>query len=129
MPAIFKNHHAYSKMDVEDPEDRTHRRAQFLIYKTLQEADDAHRIRSHANKKRSGGSYFGIRFGNLRVKVGQRVKKLRNSLCFNVSLARIGVYRRVVAQLKTWRKLMAGRERFGSAAAATALHRPLFITA
>ncbi|KAL9669701.1 hypothetical protein QQ045_007249 [Rhodiola kirilowii] len=122
MPAIFKNHHAYSKMEIEDPEDKFHRRAQFLIYKTLHEADEH---RSHAKNKKS--SYIGIKFGNLRVKVGKRLKKLKNSLFFNVSLAKIGVLRQVVVQLKTWKKLSAGKERFRSAAA-SALPRP-FLTA
>ncbi|XWS12824.1 hypothetical protein CRYUN_Cryun37aG0123500 [Craigia yunnanensis] len=92
--ALLRRSYAYSKVDKEDPEEISHRRAQFLIYKVLEQADS-----------RRKSSFLRIRLCRLKVKIGRRLKKLRKSALVSISAARVGVYKQVIDQLKTWRRL------------------------
>ncbi|KAI9123397.1 hypothetical protein K1719_004697 [Acacia pycnantha] len=86
MAILQKKPMAYSKMEKEDPEERIHRRAQFLIYKVLVKADS----------QRKSSSCLGIRISKIKVKIGSRMKKMR---------------KRIVCHLKSWKRLFAGRGR------------------
>ncbi|KAE8707482.1 Detected protein of confused Function [Hibiscus syriacus] len=88
--AILGRSNGYSKVDKEDPEELIHRRAQFLIYKVMEQA-----------KCRRKPSFIRIRLCRLKVKIGRRLKKLRKSVSVSISAARIGVYKQVMNQLKT----------------------------
>ncbi|XP_022721611.1 uncharacterized protein LOC111279020 [Durio zibethinus] len=92
--AILRRSYGYSKVDKEDPEEIIHRRAQFLIYKALYQADT-----------RRKPSFLRIRLCRLKVKIGRRLKKLRKSALVSISAERIGVYKQLIHQLKTWRRL------------------------
>ena len=92
--ALLRRSYAYSKVIKEDPEEVSHRRAQFLIYKVLEQADS-----------RRKSSFLRIRMCRLKVKIGRRLKKLRKSALVSISAARVGVYKQVINQLKTWRRL------------------------
>ncbi|KAM1320289.1 hypothetical protein ACFX14_005348 [Malus domestica] len=87
---IRKSYGGYSKLDKEDPEDVNHRRAQFLIYKVLLQAE-----------MRRRPSNLRIRIRKLKVKIGRRLKKLRKSMLLGISAVRVCVYKRVFNQLKT----------------------------
>ncbi|MED6143897.1 hypothetical protein PIB30_009970 [Stylosanthes scabra] len=66
-----KQFHGYSKMEKEDPEEMIHRRAQFLIYKVLQQADSC---------SSSSSSSRRIRICKLKVKIGNRLRRLRKRI-------------------------------------------------
>lgn len=89
-----RSSHAYSKIDNEDPEERKHRLAQFLIQKVLLQADSRRRP-----------SLLRIRIFRLKVKIGRRLKKLRKSMLLGISAARVGAHKRVISHVKTWRRL------------------------
>ncbi|KAK7303292.1 hypothetical protein RJT34_14195 [Clitoria ternatea] len=104
--ALCRRAYGYSKVDKEDPEDMIHRRAQFLIYKVLEKADSS---------RRKPSSCLRIRISKLKVKIGNRLRRLRKRLMCGVSAARIGIHGHVVNQLKTWKKLLgSGRQSFSS---------------
>ncbi|KAK8618300.1 hypothetical protein V6N13_132295 [Hibiscus sabdariffa] len=92
--AVLRRSHGYSTVDKEDPDEIMHRRAQFLIQKVLEQAD--------ARRK---PSFIRIRLCRLKLKIGRKLKKLRKVAMVSVSGLRIGVYRQVLNQLKTWRRL------------------------
>uniref|UniRef100_A0A7N0UC59 Uncharacterized protein n=1 Tax=Kalanchoe fedtschenkoi TaxID=63787 RepID=A0A7N0UC59_KALFE len=69
--------YAYTKMDAEDPEELVHRRAQFLIYKAMQQIE---------NRRRP--SQIRVRISKLKIKIGRRLTKLRRSLMISVGAAR-----------------------------------------
>ncbi|GMI93315.1 hypothetical protein like AT1G11655 [Hibiscus trionum] len=114
--AILKRSYGYSKVDKEDPDEIIHRRAQFLIYKALEQADS-----------RRKPSFIRIRLCRLKLKIGRKLKKLRKAAVVGVSGLRIGVYRQVLNQLKTWRRLFnRGGGGGDHGAIAAAFPRPLF---
>lgn len=94
MAVMIRKPNAYSKIDKEDPEEVIHRRAQFLIYKVLQQAETRRRP-----------SNLRIRIRKLKVKIGRRLKKLRKSMLLGISAARVCVYKQVFSQLKTCKTL------------------------
>ncbi|XP_061347830.1 uncharacterized protein LOC133293300 [Gastrolobium bilobum] len=94
-----RSYAAYSKMDKEDPQEIIHRRAQFLIYKLLEQADS-----------RSKQSCLRIRISKLKVKIGNRLRKLRKRIMSGVSAARVGIHGHVMSQMKTWKRVF-GRGR------------------
>ncbi|KAL1537342.1 hypothetical protein AAHA92_29870 [Salvia divinorum] len=57
--------YAYAKMKSEDEEEVKHRRAQFLIYKSLQRAD--------VGRRRP--SWLRVKMFKLKIKIGRRLKK------------------------------------------------------
>ncbi|KAB1199504.1 hypothetical protein CJ030_MR0G022797 [Morella rubra] len=97
--ALLRGHYAYSTLDNEDPEEKKHRQAQFLINKVLLQADTRRRP-----------SFLRIRICKLKVKIGKRLKKLRKSMVFCISAARGGVYKQVMGHMKTWKRLFYGGE-------------------
>lgn len=112
---ILSRSYGYSKVDKEDEEEIIHRRAQFLIYKVMEQAD--------ARRK---PSFLRIRLCRLKVKIGRRLKKLRKSALVTISSARIGVYKQVIDHLKTWRRLMFNRGAGGGCGGTiSTLPRPL----
>lgn len=92
---FMRSSYGYSKMEKEDPEEVNHRRAQFLIYKVMEQADS-----------RRKSSFLRVRICRLRVKIGRRLKRLRKS----ITAAKVGVYRQVLVQLKAWKRLLGGGE-------------------
>ncbi|GMI93314.1 hypothetical protein like AT1G11655 [Hibiscus trionum] len=113
--AVLKRSYGYSKVNKEDPDEIIHRRAQFLIYKALEQADSIRKP-----------SFIRIRLCRLKLKIGRKLKKLRKTAMVSVSGLRICVYRHVLNQLKTWRRLFnrGGGGDHGTIAAA--FPRPLF---
>lgn len=97
--ALSRKTYSYSKMDKEDPEELIHRRAQFLIYKVMEQANS-----------RRKSSCLRIKISKLKVKIGRRLRRLRKKIMSSVSAARVGIHGHVVSQLKTWKRLF-GREK------------------
>ncbi|XP_010278705.1 PREDICTED: uncharacterized protein LOC104612816 [Nelumbo nucifera] len=100
MSSLAKKPYAYSKLEIEDPEERKHRRAQFLINKILEQADTRRRQSS-----------LRVRICRLKVKIGKRFKRLRKTMLLTISTARASLYRQVLRQfMKMWKRLISGRE-------------------
>ncbi|XP_058757742.1 uncharacterized protein LOC131630997 [Vicia villosa] len=97
--ALSRKQCSYSKMDKEDPEEILHRRAQFLIYKVLEQANS-----------RRKQSCLRIKISKLKVKIGKRLKRLRKRIMSSVVATRVGIHGHVVSQLKTLKRLF-GREK------------------
>ncbi|KAL4385948.1 hypothetical protein GQ457_09G001380 [Hibiscus cannabinus] len=70
---VLKRSHGYSKVDKEDPDELIHRRAQFLIYKALEQADS-----------RRKPSFIRTRLRRLKLKMGRKLQKLRKSAMVSV---------------------------------------------
>nr|GME10938.1 Rhodanese-like domain-containing protein [Ipomoea batatas] len=102
---LSRRSHGYAKMEAEDPEETSHRRAQFLIYKSLQKAD------SLTQRRRSpSSSCLKLRVFRLKIRIGRRLKRLRKSISLTLSAAAKGgvVCRQVSLQLKSWRRFLRG---------------------
>ncbi|XAR65634.1 hypothetical protein NMG60_11009807 [Bertholletia excelsa] len=97
--SLLSRPYAYSKMEKEDPEEVKHRKAQFLIYKSLKRADSISRRRQ---------SCLRMRIFRLKIKVGKRLKRLRKRVLFSVSAARTGLCKQFSTQLKPWKKMFSG---------------------
>ncbi|KAG2331395.1 hypothetical protein Bca52824_002575 [Brassica carinata] len=73
------NPYVYTKMEKEDPQELIHRRAQFLIQKVLERADN--RTRPQYQRKRSSGPLIIIRVAGIRMRIGKKLRKLRKNNC------------------------------------------------
>ncbi|GAB2212678.1 hypothetical protein Droror1_Dr00020659 [Drosera rotundifolia] len=82
----------YAKLEKEDPEDRKHRKAQFLINKILEQANEITVV-----KKRSSPSQIRLRIRKLKVKVGKRIKRMRKTAVSRMS--KVLVFRSLVCTL------------------------------
>ncbi|KAF8030149.1 hypothetical protein BT93_E2547 [Corymbia citriodora subsp. variegata] len=93
--ALFKKPYAYARMDFEDPEEKKHRKAQFLIYKVLEQADARRRP-----------SLLRVRLCRLKVKIGRRLKRSRKRMALMISKVRLAVYKQLMSQLKSLEALV-----------------------
>lgn len=89
----------YSKVDKEDPEEKIHRRAQFLINKVLERADSMGKP-----------SYLRIKIRRLKFRFGRRLKKLKKSALASISNVKIGVYKQVSCQIRNCKSLFGRKE-------------------
>lgn len=102
---LSRRKYGYTKMEIEDPEEIQHRKAQFLIYKVLQQAADSPR-----RTRRRSSSWLRVRICRLKIKIGKRLKKLKKSIFLGVGAAKCGAQKQVASQLKTnWKRLFAVR--------------------
>ncbi|XP_009110709.1 uncharacterized protein LOC103836220 [Brassica rapa] len=108
---LFKRPCDYSKMNKEDPEELLHRRAKFLIYKKLQEAD----LISH----RSPPSLLFLRMKIFRLKVmiGNSLAHLHRGIASTIRFG--GIRKHSQGGLRAFKKMFHG-------GATTGLHRPIF---
>lgn len=118
MALVLRKSNAYSKIDKEEPEERNRRRAQFLIYKVMEQADLMSRRRP---------SYLRIRIRKLKVKIGKRLIKLRKSMLLSISAAKVSVCKQVCSQFKTCRRLFGGGDNHTSTNLVNTLPSPLFV--
>ncbi|XP_042477741.1 uncharacterized protein LOC122059115 [Macadamia integrifolia] len=103
MSLLRNRPYAYSKVEREDPDEIAHRRAQFLIYKVLEQAADTH-------SRSRWPSALRVRICKLKVKIGKRLKTMRKTIFPNISKGRISLYRKTMAQVKTLNRLLRGGE-------------------
>ncbi|RWW24349.1 hypothetical protein BHE74_00012282 [Ensete ventricosum] len=82
---FLRSHCSYSRVDKEDPEERQHLKARFLIHRTLEEADT--RQRRSSSRLRACGS---------KKKIGLKLKRLR----VVISSARICAYWQVIKRFR-----------------------------
>ncbi|KAI3419245.1 uncharacterized protein J3R85_013230 [Psidium guajava] len=87
--ALSKNPYGYTRIDCEDPEERKHRKAQFLIYKVLEQADARRRP-----------SLLRGRSCRLTVRIGRRLKRSRKRMALVISAVRVAVYKQLMYQLR-----------------------------
>ncbi|ONK65503.1 uncharacterized protein A4U43_C07F37770 [Asparagus officinalis] len=99
----FSRSCSYSKVAKEDPDEKKHRRAQFLIDRELLKADTISRRRSNAPR---------MVVSKLKIKVGSRLKRSRKTVSYTVSIARakICVYKKVLEQIKLWKQGIIGKD-------------------
>lgn len=112
---------AYSKMEVEDPEEVKHRRAQFMIYKTMQQVDSM-------TTRRSRPSWLKVKTFKLKIRIGKKLKKLRKTILCTINsaaqptAAAALVYKQLLTQFRTLRRLFPTREAIDN----VALFPPIF---
>ncbi|KAL1560102.1 hypothetical protein AAHA92_10362 [Salvia divinorum] len=82
--------YAYSKMESEDLEELKHRRALFLIYKSLQKADGRRRP-----------SWLRVKMIRLKIKIGKRLKRGFSSTSTLFFSAKANFYRQIAFLLKS----------------------------
>ncbi|KAI3795706.1 hypothetical protein L1987_38363 [Smallanthus sonchifolius] len=98
MNVYCKSSYAYSKMEMEDPEEMKSRKARFLIYKSLEKVDDSIR-------KSRKPSWLKVRIFKLKIKFGKKMKKLKKSL---MVVSRRGAAR--VGVVQQWKNLFTVRK-------------------
>ncbi|KAF6173320.1 hypothetical protein GIB67_027015 [Kingdonia uniflora] len=94
---VIRRTRTYSKMESEDPEERRHRLAQFLINKVLKQADGDYRRRNLTLR---------VRVRRLTVKIGKRFKRMKKKVLFTISVAKVRVHKQVMGQLKNWKRYL-----------------------
>lgn len=78
MALMMKNNsYEYTKMEKEDPQELIHRRAQFLIQKVLERADN--KTKQQQQRKRSSGPLIMIRVVGIKMRIGKKLRKLRKN--------------------------------------------------
>ncbi|KAI5656801.1 hypothetical protein M9H77_25594 [Catharanthus roseus] len=109
----------YLKMEMEDPEELKHRRAQFLIYKALQQADSIRRP-----------SWLKVKTNKFKVKIGKRLKRLRKTILSTISVGEACFYKQLIFQLKLFRRgLFPGSSSSSSRGEAAIVALPPIFTA
>ncbi|KAK4765060.1 hypothetical protein SAY86_026150 [Trapa natans] len=91
---------AYSKLAKEDIEEAIHRRAQFLIYKTMEEADCIGSRRS-----RPCLTLMKVRLSKVKMKIGKRLKSLRKRILSTISMAGASTCGNMTRQMKACKRL------------------------
>lgn len=76
MNTCFNRPYMYSKIENEDKEDIKHRKAQFLIYKSLKKAD------SIVSKRKKSSYWLKVKFCKLKIKIGRKLKRLLRKKIF-----------------------------------------------
>ncbi|OIT33910.1 PREDICTED: uncharacterized protein LOC109205384 [Nicotiana attenuata] len=99
---LSKPYYAYSKMEMEDSEELQHRRAQFLIHKSLQKSDSI----SHRRQP----IWLKVKVCKLKIKIGRRLKRMKKSILLKFSATKNVVSKQFNFQLKSWKRLIKGRE-------------------
>ncbi|CAF1702547.1 hypothetical protein Bca4012_003250 [Brassica carinata] len=100
------NPYVYTKMEKEDPQELIHRRAQFLIQKVLERADN--RTRQQHQRKRSSGPLIIIRVTGIRMRIGKKLRKLRKNnscLCKNLISRFIKSFKRFLSSSSSSRTI------------------------
>ncbi|KAL5978574.1 hypothetical protein ACLOJK_029691 [Asimina triloba] len=87
-------------MEGEDPGELKHRKAQFLVAKTLEKADSLTRRRSSLR----------LRLCKLKIKIGKRLRRLRKRMQVSMYFSKIGIYQHVVGTLKLWKSAIRGHD-------------------
>ncbi|KAI3971994.1 hypothetical protein MKX01_030195 [Papaver californicum] len=116
----------YVQMEKEDPEDMKHRKAQFMIYKTMQKADIA-----VASSSTSSSNPIRIRICRLKIKFGNKLKRLRKSLLYSISSSvntRVRAYKQFINQLKNLKRLIRSKQNLPNTTATKTSHQPIFLT-
>ncbi|OAY81052.1 hypothetical protein ACMD2_11469 [Ananas comosus] len=86
---------SYTRVEEEDPDELRHRRAQYLIYKVLEEAESLSRQ-----------YYSRRRVFKVRVKIGSRLKRLRLA----IQGVKLFVRRRITKHFKHPNNVLHGKE-------------------
>lgn len=79
MNVFFNQPYVYSKIENEDKEEIQHRKAQFLIYKTLRKADFV------VSKRKKSSNWLKVKIFKLKIKIGRKLKRLRKKILFTFS--------------------------------------------
>ncbi|KAG6573192.1 hypothetical protein SDJN03_27079, partial [Cucurbita argyrosperma subsp. sororia] len=83
-----RKQNGYSRLEKEDPEEKRHRQALFLIYKIMEQASNGN---GNGNGNRRRPSCLRIRARKLKLRIGRRLKKLKKGMSMCLSTARIGL--------------------------------------
>ncbi|MCE5167104.1 hypothetical protein HAX54_037491 [Datura stramonium] len=100
---LSKPYYAYSKMEMEDPEEVQHRKAQFLIHKSLQKSDSI-------GSQRKQPIWLKVKVCKLKIKIGGRLTRMRKSILLKLSKGHVVCYKQLICQLKSWKRFIKGRE-------------------
>ncbi|XP_009789018.1 uncharacterized protein LOC142175123 [Nicotiana tabacum] len=103
MTTFLNKQHVYLKIEKEAPEDIKHRKAQFLIYKSLNKADSV-------VSQRKNVLWLKVKFCKLKIKIGRRLNTLKKGILLTFSVAKGGVYKQFICKLKSLKKMLVSRE-------------------
>ncbi|EOA22532.1 hypothetical protein CARUB_v10003186mg, partial [Capsella rubella] len=122
MALMVKNRpYEYTKMEKEDPQELIHRRAQFLIQKVLERAENKTRQQQQQQQRRrsSSGPLVMIRVVGIRMRIGKKLRKLRknNSCVCNNFISRV---------LKSFKRLLCSSSSSSSSSRTISDLPPLF---
>ncbi|RAL44894.1 hypothetical protein DM860_003653 [Cuscuta australis] len=118
------NNNGYSKMEVEDEEEMRHRKAQFLIYKSMKKVDSLTHQRRRRRRRSSPPpppsiwliKLRGFSCCRVKIKIGNRlIVRLRKTIAAAGSGGGLAGYKQVFLHLKTLRRLLRGRGGEGEA--------------
>ncbi|KAI3906648.1 hypothetical protein MKW92_018149 [Papaver armeniacum] len=113
----------YAQIQKEDPEDMKHRKAQFMIYKTMQKADVV------VSSSSPSSNPIRIRICRLKIKFGNKLKRLRKSLLYSISSTvntRVCAYKQFINQLKNLKRLVRTKQNLPTTTTKTS-HQPIFL--
>ncbi|KAL9236918.1 hypothetical protein vseg_011531 [Gypsophila vaccaria] len=80
------NMYGYTKVEKEDKEEKTHREAQFMIYKTMKKIDQI------ATRRSPKHSWLKLRICKLKVRIGNKLLTLRKTMLCHISKSiKVGV--------------------------------------
>ncbi|KAK9706430.1 hypothetical protein RND81_07G123900 [Saponaria officinalis] len=96
---IYNNN--YIVLAKEDPKEKSHREAQFLIYKTMKKIDQIVR-------KKSSSSWLKLRICKLKVKIGKKLLLLKKTMLCNMSKTKGGVCKHIMGHFKGFKRLFNG---------------------
>ncbi|KAF3776592.1 hypothetical protein EJ110_NYTH47883 [Nymphaea thermarum] len=101
MIQVMKGSYHYARVQAyyESEEEKRHRKAQFLIYKMMEKADSV--------SKRPPP--LKVRVCRLRVKIGRKIRRLRNKMQFAAYCIKVGICGQLVGQLKMVKRVLLGR--------------------
>lgn len=98
---VSRPYYAYSKMGMEDPEEVQHRRAQFLIHKSLQKSDSI-----GSQSKLQPICMLKVKVCKLNIKIGRKLKKMRKSILLKFSKGHVVCYKQLICHLKSWKRAL-----------------------
>ncbi|WMV14378.1 hypothetical protein MTR67_007763 [Solanum verrucosum] len=72
-----------------------HRRAHFLIYKSLKKSDSL-----------SQPTWLKMKVCKLKIKIGRKLKRMRKSILLKFSKGHVVCYKHLICQLKSWKRAL-----------------------
>ncbi|KAL3376058.1 hypothetical protein AABB24_002816 [Solanum stoloniferum] len=85
----FRSYYAYSKIEKEDPKDMQHRRAHFLIYKSLKKSDSL-----------SQPTWLKVKTSKLKIEIGGKLNKMRKSILLIFSSTKVVAFKQFIYRLR-----------------------------
>ncbi|KAL9243513.1 hypothetical protein vseg_017389 [Gypsophila vaccaria] len=97
----------YTKIEKEDPREKSHREAQFLIYKSMKQVDQM--VIKRSSLVKSTSSWLKLRMSKLKVKIGNKLFQFKKTMLIcHMSKTKGGVCRHLMGHLRGFKRLFNG---------------------